>query len=302
MTDSLHYSEKVAEHFRAEGPPPPDIVRVLQQSVVAVTRVDEAAPAGAITGPKRGTAACSIAVQLRDLTRYRLWIDAESRPSETPAQGGGTVDDLDRENTAVPEGQIDCIQFYVKRSAIGQIMAEHGLPGCREPGVTQGVPANDLAIGGLAGGMLPAPERRSDVDDPFLDHVAFVLRIADQHDAGRPRGKPLKGGLAPWQLRRAEEIIEAHLDGEVPLARVAAECGLSVGYFARAFARSTGKPPHRWLMARRVERAKELLLSSALSIAEVALGCGFADQAHFTRVFAASVGTAPGRWRRSNRT
>lgn len=235
MTDSMHDGEKVVEHFRVDGPPSPDIVRLLQQTVVALTRVDGTPPCGDM-----------MAVQLRDLTRYR-----------------------------VPIG---------------------------EPGITPGAPANDPAIAGSAGGMLPAVARRYASDDLLLEHVAFVVRLADHYRASRPRCRPPKGGLAPWQLRRAEEIIEAHLDGEVPLARVAAQCGLSVGYFARAFARSTGKPPHRWLMARRVERAKELLLGSALSIAEIALGCGFADQAHFTRVFAAAVGTAPGRWRRFNRT
>jgi AraC family transcriptional regulator len=93
-------------------------------------------------------------------------------------------------------------------------------------------------------------------------------------------------------------MLEAHIDGDIGLASVAEECGLSASYFARSFKRSTGKPPHMWLTDRRVDRAKELILKSSLALADVADACGFADQAHFTRVFAANVGTTPSRWRR----
>ena len=80
--------------------------------------------------------------------------------------------------------------------------------------------------------------------------------------------------------------------------RLAEECGLSPRHFARAFRQSTGVPPHRWLMRHRVQRAKELLRRQALSLADIALRCGFADQSHFTRVFSREVGFSPGQWRR----
>ena len=113
--------------------------------------------------------------------------------------------------------------------------------------------------------------------------------------AGLPRG-----GLAPWQQRRAKELMSANLNEELPLSRLASECGLSVRLFARAFRASTGMPPHRWLLRRRVERAKELLGTRVLSLADVAMFCGFADQSHFTRVFTAIAGVSPGAWRRMN--
>jgi transcriptional regulator GlxA family with amidase domain len=67
---------------------------------------------------------------------------------------------------------------------------------------------------------------------------------------------------------------------------------------ARAFRQSTGVPPHRWLLDRRVKRAKELLPNSSLSLSDVALACGFGDQSHFTRTFTAAVRLSPGVWRR----
>lgn len=106
------------------------------------------------------------------------------------------------------------------------------------------------------------------------------------------------GGLAPWQLRRAEISMSENLGGQVPLNQLAGRCGLSVRHFARAFRHSTGMPPHRWLLNRRVERAKELLPDSKLSLAAIALACGFGSQSHFTRAFSAAICVSPGLWRR----
>jgi len=73
----------------------------------------------------------------------------------------------------------------------------------------------------------------------------------------------------------------------------------AVSRFVRAFREATGLPPHRWLRAFRVERAKELMLSGSLSLAQIAYECGFSDQSHFTRVFSQSVRMTPAAWRRA---
>jgi AraC family transcriptional regulator len=85
----------------------------------------------------------------------------------------------------------------------------------------------------------------------------------------------------------------------MPLKQVARECGLSASYFSRAFRRSEGSAPHNWLLARRVDVAKEKLRDPRLTLAQVALECGFADQSHLTRVFTRFVGVSPGTWRRT---
>ena len=110
--------------------------------------------------------------------------------------------------------------------------------------------------------------------------------------------RPVRGGLAPWQVRRAKEILSANLDGGVPLKEVARECRLSVSHFSRAFRRTMGVAPHHWLLTHRIEVAKEKLRDSRLSLSDVALACGFADQSHLTRVFTRMVGVSPGAWRR----
>ena len=109
------------------------------------------------------------------------------------------------------------------------------------------------------------------------------------------------GTLAPWRQRRAEDMLRAGLARGVSLEEVARKCHMSVSQFGRTFKKTTGQTPHRWLVQRRLERAKDLLLRSTLPLAEIALACGFSEQSHFTRTFSRLVGTSPGEWRRQRR-
>ena len=110
-----------------------------------------------------------------------------------------------------------------------------------------------------------------------------------------------KGGLAPWQLRRATEHMARNLTGSGLLAEVATKVGLSQSQFYRAFKISTGVPPYQWQLNLRIAKAKELLRDGVLPIAEIALATGFAEQSHFSRVFQKVVGFSPGAWQRDNR-
>ena len=112
----------------------------------------------------------------------------------------------------------------------------------------------------------------------------------------------VRGGLAPWQERRAKEMLLGDLRADHSLSDLAEACGMSVRHLARAFKATTGLPPHRWLLRRRVDRAKELLESTDESLSGIALASGFADQSHLTRVFQALAGSSPGAWRRQRRT
>jgi AraC-like DNA-binding protein len=134
-----------------------------------------------------------------------------------------------------------------------------------------------------------------------VDHLtlAFAAHLARSYGGMLGAPRLIKGGLAPWQERRAQELILANLAGALTLAELAAACGLSASYFTRAFRRSTGRSPHRFLIEARVARAKLLLRRRNLSLSEIAAACGFADQSHFTRVFVRQVGLAPAAWRHS---
>ena len=128
-----------------------------------------------------------------------------------------------------------------------------------------------------------------------------VTRVARLYDGIPVSQRQQIGGLAPWQARRAKELLEANIRGGVTLGTLAQTCGLSIRHFTRAFRRSTGLAPHQWLQHRRLRKAKELLEGSSSSLSRIALDCGFADQSHFTRTFSRIAGVTPRTWRRMTR-
>ena len=108
-----------------------------------------------------------------------------------------------------------------------------------------------------------------------------------------------RGGLSPWRKRRATEYLLANMSADVELGVLAELVGLSKSHFCREFKTATGLSPYRWLLQARLGRAKDLLSRGELSIAEIALAAGFADQAHLTRTFSKWEGISPGAWARS---
>ena len=104
--------------------------------------------------------------------------------------------------------------------------------------------------------------------------------------------------LSPPKLRRVIAFIEAHLHEHIGLNDLAGAAGLSANHFLRVFKLATGATPYHFLRARRLERARQLLTASTIPLAQLALECGFANQAHFTAAFSRDIGISPGRYRR----
>ncbi len=108
------------------------------------------------------------------------------------------------------------------------------------------------------------------------------------------------GKLAPWQVRTASAFIDQNSDRNLQVRDVAAAVRLSPSYFSHAFKESFGQAAKSYIIERRIERAKAMMLSSRDSLAQIALACGFSDQAHFCRTFRGVVGQTPSRWRRGH--
>jgi AraC family transcriptional regulator len=134
----------------------------------------------------------------------------------------------------------------------------------------------------------------------LVDHIGMAICAHLAHAyGGLPSSRSIpKGGLTPYQERRAKGLLADKSVEGTTVAEIAQDCGLSSGYFTRAFRVTTGQTPHQWLQRQRVDRAKDLLLRSALPIAEVAVALGFSDQSHLTRTFTRMVGESPAAWRR----
>lgn len=124
--------------------------------------------------------------------------------------------------------------------------------------------------------------------------LVHLFRLYGSH----PHPRHLAGGLAPTQLRQVQNHIEDNLGEDLGLAELAALAGLSTHHFGQAFKASTGVTPHRYVIERRVHRARELLLGEDYSIEEIALSVGFSSQSHLTLNFRHQTGLTPGQYRR----
>ena len=108
--------------------------------------------------------------------------------------------------------------------------------------------------------------------------------------------------LLAWQVRKVIEHIEGHIMHRVPIADLCALVQRSEAHFSRAFRRTFGLSPHAFVVRRRVELAVQHMLQTDTSLSDIALQCGFVDQAHLCKHFRRLVGETPAAWRRTRRT
>ncbi|MGD1899803.1 MAG: helix-turn-helix domain-containing protein [Phormidesmis sp.] len=123
--------------------------------------------------------------------------------------------------------------------------------------------------------------------------TALAARLAQNYAASNPLVKSKVSRLAQSQLARLVDYIEANLEQDLSISDLATLTGMSPSHFSRAFKHSVGIAPYQYVLQQRVERAKQLLKQRAISISEVALACGFANQTHLTKVFRKLAGTTP---------
>jgi AraC family transcriptional regulator len=126
-----------------------------------------------------------------------------------------------------------------------------------------------------------------------------VILLRRYSTAGEPAKTLPNAGLTRSQIRRVLDYIEANLHRDVALRDLAQVTDLSLHHFARMFKRTMGAAPHRYVVERRVDRAKELLRDTGTSLVEISLSLGFSSQSHFTNTFHRLVGATPGEFRES---
>ena len=147
--------------------------------------------------------------------------------------------------------------------------------------------------GALEGAVAGTDELTRHACETLLGRLAHDLVRESAADEGRPRAG------RPEAVQRALAHVEANLEHALNLERVAGVAGLSRYHFARLFRRSMGTSLQRYVTARRLERARELLLYSDHSLADIAYRIGFGSQSHMTTLFRKHIGRTPGEIRRS---
>jgi AraC family transcriptional regulator len=147
----------------------------------------------------------------------------------------------------------------------------------------------EIEAEGLLGGKLYAESLATALAITLIrDHSSLGRKAARR--AARERA----GGLSRRALEEVIDYIGDNLQKDLTLAKIAGAAHMSPYHFSRLFKESTGLAPHQYVIERRVQRAKELLGSTALPIAEIAFLCGFANQSHLNRHFKRLLGVSPG--------
>ena len=126
---------------------------------------------------------------------------------------------------------------------------------------------------------------------------SFVLRLVRNHATAAPARLPRTVALAPHRLRRVLEFIDTHLGDDIRLADLVAAAGTSQYHFSRAFHLATGRAPYHYLLCRRIDFARVLLITGAESLEAVGAACGFRSGKQFAINFKREVGVGPKRFR-----
>ena len=290
--------DDLARRFRID-PPPTLLARKSSKARIVFSRMRNRHPMRGHSLAASPEEAFAFHVPLSVPFFSNLWTAGRRREVPDWRLGDAQLVDLSQRPVVRLDTPFDSLRFYITQVTLDEMANEAGIR--RVKGLyAPNFGARDLVMFGLAQALAGAMEQPGDLTAMFSDCVAlaFFAHIVPAYGSGSISGRTACGGLAPWQLQRARDLINVNLAKDPSIAEIAHGCGLSSGYFARAFKQSTGVSPSRWLTKMRVERAKELLKDPRCELAEIALLCGFVDQSHFTRVFSRSEGYSPGRWRR----
>jgi AraC-like DNA-binding protein len=302
MSGGASYGQAFSRRFGAETVPV-FVNRTLRQSEIAVTYLRQELPTYELSEQQPVEDSYLVSLGWRDYPKYELW--ENGRPVNTSPVYGGQITIYDFKETPV----IHCnnplvgLHFYLPRAAFDALADNVEVPRMSGLKYTHNHGMDDAVMRGLSLALMPAFENPEQASRLFVELITMAAATHIAHTyGGLRRPMPKRGGLAPWQVKRAKEILDTHLNGDIQQSSLAQECGLSASHFARAFRVSTGMAPHQWLLSRRIEKAKAMLRDTDAALIAIASASGFADQSHFTRVFTRIVGVSPGAWRRAIRS
>jgi AraC family transcriptional regulator len=193
-------------------------------------------------------------------------------------------------------GYPQILQVYLRQSIYDAVVAE--MYGC-DPRTAEVVPRFAM-IDPLLEQLALAI--RNSLFDSMADDRLYVEMLAQTLAAhlarfhctrSRPTRSVSPDVISAARMRRLIDYIEEHLDGNLSLEALAAQIDVHQLRFAKAFKVAIGKPPHQYVLSRRLERAKDLLKNTGVPIANIALDCGFCSQSHLSTWFARAFGKSP---------
>ncbi len=229
---------------------------------------------------------------------YQVWTADKLLTTSSVHPFRSNVIDFDSQPMCWAGSAFDYVHYSVPRMGLDDIAEDLGFG--RVSDYRLAVLEDDLVVAQITKSIVPFLGRSDSLSVLALDQFGLILgaHLLQQYGVLHKTGRHSNGGLAPWQKRRASELLHENLQGHIRLSEIARGCGLSVSHFARSFKTSFGISTHQWLIQHRIDHAKQLMSQTSMSLIEIAIQSGFNDQAAFTHTFHQLVGVSPGRWRR----
>ena len=277
---------------------PGAVVTMSQSASFSFGRLQSSEGLPEIARPLIGERGHIVVLQLRAIPFMAQFLSRKKVSSGYYPVGAVSAIDLRDEPSVLLPNPFDALILYVTQAALDEVAHAHQAP--RVDQLVWPLGVFDPVVYHLGKTLQASLEQPHHASKIFLDHVLHALNchFVCSYGGVTVSASRFRGGLSTLQMRRATELLEAHLDGKIALQEVAAACELSVSHFARAFKQTFRRPPYRWLTERRVDKARDLMTHSRLPLADIAIRCGFADQSAFNRSFKRIHGVAPGMWRR----
>jgi AraC family transcriptional regulator len=200
------------------------------------------------------------------------------------------------------EGPIGFAHLYLRPTQIDDIVREEFDRDPRSAELVECVARRLPLLSAMVLGMLEQLEAPMFGSRLVLDTLlhGLIVRLLSECSTLSEASSLAPHAISPTRLRRVLDFIESNLAADIELEDLASVAGSSRFHFSRAFREATGFPPYRFLIHRRIDAAKNLLLQDELSIAEIAQQCGFNSQSQFAAMFRRVFGTSPGRFRREH--
>jgi AraC family transcriptional regulator len=271
-----------------------------EQSTFAITRISSDIGLSDFTETVQPGPAMLMAVAIKPVAAKDFQHRFNGNAVKTPplqAFGTSVIDARGNPMCFVGSG-FDFLHFHVPLAGLDDIAQDHKLAPIDTYRFVLG--EMDLAMSQIAKNVLPHIHANGSTSPLALDHLSLLLgaHLLDRYAGIKKLSAVTVGGLAPWQMRRAQEMLRGNLHGNIRVQQLARECELSASHFARSFKVSFGVSPIQWVIGLRVSLAKDLLIQRQIPLSDVAILSGFTDQSAMTRTFVSCVGVSPGRWRR----
>lgn len=191
-------------------------------------------------------------------------------------------------------GTVDFAVFYFLEGGSNVMRSLDVLAGSRDAPV----PFSDPLVGAAALQLLSELHKGPSADDGFMERLAVVML----EQAFRGLTTLGNRGINPRhvhfsRLQAVLNFIHGNLAGDLSAENLAARADVSVAHFCRIFRDATGVPPHKYVLAARLDLARKLLTQSTLPISRIAEECGFSSQSHLTATFRAAHSSTPARYR-----